>query len=427
MSTDDAVKAEPPESAEPSEMADAESWLLDEIVNDPQALMDADVQVAARKQEVAERARYLRAAEGWKPPTPSAEIVVELAKNLPPVEYVVEDLAPKGSNVLLVAEAKAGKTTLVMNLVTAMVQGEKFLGRYAVDAVPEGSSITYLNFELDEAMALGWLRAMLLDADPAGFKRRLFVDHWKGYTLPLPADHVEDYIVEQLLERGSKVLVIDPYGAAINHEENNNDDIRAWTNAIDRIARRAELAIVIIAAHSGSTSVGASEPRVRGGYRLEDWMSVKWSYTHGGEINELPPDNMRYLSARGRDVAVPQFAVDYEPSTRRLNVAAGGLSKQDNQIEQNALRAYHAMVAYRFNESQNGVPDDQISLNAGDLAKEAKVNPTGKLSGPFTRGRKLAVERGWLVETKLGNSKIYSVGEVSPDRIKAPAYRGADD
>lgn len=380
------------------------------------------------RMEATDIARHLRAVEGWTRPPRADDILTELKKPTLPVLYVVEDLAPAGSNVLLVAEAKAGKTTLIMNLVVAMVTGAKFLDRYAIAHLPAGSSITYSNFELDENMAKNWLRDMGIEEDAGSHRHRLYVDPWKGFPLPLPAEHVEDYLVEVLVSRGSSVWVVDPYGAAINHDENSNDDTRAWTNAIDRIARRAGLSLVVIAAHSGSTSAGAKDLRVRGAYRLEDWMSVKWAYTHGGEVNEAPPDNLRYLSARGRDVSVPQFTLDFDAPQRRLRQTSATSSKAQNETERWALKVHGVVVEHERTARDRG--EEPTPFKAGDIVTALRVSKTDSRPGGKGRlvaaGRKLAVARGWLVEEDgPGNSLLFTVGAVDPavENAKGSVFR----
>lgn len=360
-----------------------------------------------RRLEADAAARYQLAAAQWTPPPASGEILVELAKPSQPVQYVVEDLAPSRANVLLVAEAKAGKTTLVMNLVKAIVEEAKFLDRYKIDALPADSSVTYLNFELDKDMAENWLREMGVGQDDAPHRHPFYLDHWKGHTLPLPSDHVEDWLVGLLLQRGSSVLVIDPYGAVINHDENSNDDTRAWTNAIDRIARRADLALVVIAAHSGSSSSAGGDLRVRGAYRLEDWMSVKWTYTHSGDVNEAPPDNLRYLTARGRDVAVPQFTIDYDAPQRRLFHSGGGQTKAATRNDRWALKTYDALKERNATQAS--------PLNATELVEAVNVRANDtKRSGPVRAGIKEAIERGWIATEKQGRSKMHWPGPVDP-------------
>ncbi|QTJ67946.1 AAA family ATPase [Rhodococcus sp. ZPP] len=369
-----------------------------------------------RRMKGQQLAKHDLAVEGWEMPPQSEEILVELAKDPMPVQFAVQDLAPVGSNVLLVAEAKAGKTTLVMNLVVSMVTGSKFLGKYEIGSLPEGSSITYSNFELEKSMSENWIRDMGMEG-AARHHHRLFLDPWKGYKVPLPADHVEDHIVDLLVSRQSSVWVIDPYGAAINHDENSNDDTRAWTNAIDRIARRAGLSLVVLAAHSGSSSANGGDIRVRGAYRLEDWMSVKWSYTHGGVINQTPPDNLRYLAARGRDVAVPLFTLDYEVPTRRLFVTSEKGNKSENETERWALEAYKVVLDHEESAKQRGEAPGHFK--AGDFNDALGISPTDSKPGGkgklLKAGRSICVARNWLVEQPgPGNSKLYSVGPVDP-------------
>src|SRR5262245_34197605 len=176
------------------------------------------------------------------------------------------------------------------------------------------------------------------------------------------------------------------------------------------------LQLVVIAAHSGSSSIGAEDVRVRGAYRLEDWMSVKWSYTHAGEVNEQDPsDDSRYRAAWGRDVNVPAFELAYDPVKRKVVAAAGGRTKTEAVIDKYALRAYDAMAGHTCIEQQKGT-EEPIELNAGDLAHKAKVAPTGKHAKFFTAGRDSAVENGWLIERKHVGAKLYSLGKCPPQR-----------
>nr|MBM4732927.1 AAA family ATPase [Prescottella equi] len=381
----------------------------------------AQLQEAVERQrlrmEATDIARQMRAVEGWTRPPRANDILTELKKPTPPVQYVVEDLAAVKSNVLLVAEAKAGKTTLIMNLVVAMVTGAKFLDRYTIAHLPADSSITYSNFELDENMAKNWLRDMGIEDDAESHRHRLYVEPWKGFPLPLPAEHVEDYLVEMLVSRKSSVWVVDPYGAAIDHDENSNDDTRAWTNAIDRIARRAGLSLVVIAAHSGSTSAGAKDVRVRGAYRLEDWMSVKWAYTHGGEVNEAPPDDLRYLSARGRDVSVPQFTLDYDAAQRWLRQTSATSNKTQNDSERWALKVHGVVAEHEKVARDRG--EEPTPFKAGDILSALGISPTDSRPGGKRKmamaGRDLAVARSWLVkEDGPRNSILFTVGPVDP-------------
>lgn len=386
----------------------------------PDERLEAAVTKELTRLRASREARARLRAEDRTPLVWAEDIRAVLARGIEPVQFVIEDLAPVGSNVLLVAEAKAGKTTLVMNLVAAIVQGQKFLGRYAIDHLPEGSSITYSNFELSENMAANWLGAMLT-GDPADDLHALHVDQWKGSSLNLPDGEVEDELVEQLRLRRSSVWVIDPYSAAIDHDENSNTETGAWVNAIDRIARRADLRLVVIAAHSGVAAKDGGDLRVRGATRLDGWQSLKWMYTHDGDVNESPPGTIRYLKAWGRDVDVPQFAVDYDRPTRILSVAAGAggrtVSRDDTQATRYVLDVYGVVLAHEKAARDSG--ETATPINAGGIEDALGVKPGDSKPGgkgkAVRSARERCVVKGFLAQSPdPNNSKLYSVGAVDP-------------
>jgi hypothetical protein len=143
---------------------------------------------------------------------------------------------------------------------------------------------------------------------------------------------------------------------------------------------------------------------------MMDKPDVNVSLRHNGGPGEDPPDNKRYLKARGRDVEIAEFEIDYMVSTRLL-FATGGGSRVDGATERLAVKAYDVLSAHTYAQRQEGVEGD-VELNAGQLAQEAGFLPTKP--GGFTRGRDEAVRRGWLVMRKDGTSRLYRLGDVVP-------------
>ncbi len=72
------------------------------------------------------------------------------------MRFRVDGLLPSGSTGLLVAQAKAGKTTLLLNLVRCALSGEPLLGRFPVARVR--GRFVLVNVELSELMLAAWLR-----------------------------------------------------------------------------------------------------------------------------------------------------------------------------------------------------------------------------------------------------------------------------
>ena len=100
--------------------------------------------------------RVVDAEERQLTPIPHPLSLAErLAVVRPPVPYRVDRWVVEGGHVLLVAQYKAGKTTLVGNLVRSLVDGDPFLGMAKVGPSPECGD---LDFEMAERQIEDWLR-----------------------------------------------------------------------------------------------------------------------------------------------------------------------------------------------------------------------------------------------------------------------------
>ena len=86
-----------------------------------------------------------------------------LAEPDAPTPWRITDCQPSNSRVMLAAQFKAGKTTLVGNLVRSLLDGQPFLGKYAVEPV-EGT-IAVLDFEMGRSQLKRWYRDQQIAAD----------------------------------------------------------------------------------------------------------------------------------------------------------------------------------------------------------------------------------------------------------------------
>jgi hypothetical protein len=145
-----------PAPAQPAQHAEGDAGNAEE---DPISLAELvrERMIAAEelKLDVRDEAARRRRAREILPPPPPVLLSEFLAIEDEPVRYRVDGLMPVGARVMLTAQFKAGKTTLVSNLLRALVDGEDFLGR-AVEQ-PAGR-IVLIDAELDEAMLRRWLR-----------------------------------------------------------------------------------------------------------------------------------------------------------------------------------------------------------------------------------------------------------------------------
>ena len=367
---------------------------------------ESAVRKTARHLRVVDAARFRVAARNWKSPPDLGSAAAQLADGIPEVPEFVDELAKAKMKVLIVAQFKAGKTTLAMNLANAAVTGDPFLGKYPVH-LSKGATVTYFNFELSQEQALLWITDMGISETP-GAGDRLFLDHWAGCRMPLPSPHIEDYIVKLLLRRKSAMWIIDPFSAAYPGEENSNTEVSAWTDAIDRIMDRAGLKLVVLVSHTGESGAGEGGPRkARGATRLMDWMSVLWRYSHDGEGQDIPPSNNRYLRAFGRDVDVPEITLDYDSATRGLYVQGRALTRTENKTEQLARKVFEK-VSGHFDKTR-------APINTTELYKKFDTARTSSKAVDIRQAIDIAENKGWITITDGSrNAKLHQPGGKSP-------------
>jgi hypothetical protein len=204
-----------------------------------------------------------------------------LARPLPPVEYRVDGLWPSGGKVLLSAQAKAGKTTLVLNLVRSLLTGEPFLGRFDVEPVER---VALLDLELSEAMIQRWLADIDLGPDAA---RRLVLYPLRGLgrLLDLRAEPVVDLWAERLAP--VDLVVVDPIGAALSPlgiEENSSTEVGGWLGGADALMTAAGVEMLMVHHH------GHSGDRHRGTAKFLDWPDASWTLTRPKQDDEPEPE-----------------------------------------------------------------------------------------------------------------------------------------
>ena len=113
------------------------------------------------RRQIGTRSRSLAAQReaAVVPPAPT-NLADLLAQPDDEAAYRVGELWPTGGRVLLAAQFKAGKSTLVGNVLRSLVDGDKFLDRF--DAVPVGR-VALIDTELDTRTLRRWLREQAID------------------------------------------------------------------------------------------------------------------------------------------------------------------------------------------------------------------------------------------------------------------------
>jgi RecA-family ATPase len=285
-------------------------------------------------------------------PRPGKTLKTDLARKRRLTRFTIDRLHPSGGNTLLVAEKKAGKTTLALNLVRALVDEEPFLGHFEIR--PLTGRVAFLNYELDAEMFREWTR----DLDIRCVKKVAHPIHVRGRTLRFWEPRTATRLTNWLRRNKVEFLIIDPAARAWNglvDNENDNAQVGRFIDALDTIKRQSGVRDLLLTTHTGRARQEDGQERSRGATRLEDWMDAGWYLTkdHNGR---------RSFRAIGRDVDVDALDLEYVPASRHITTTGETrtMRREHNGIQQ-AVEALATWDGTAPNTSQlsNAMTGDQ--------------------------------------------------------------------
>lgn len=310
--------AAPPESppavpaAAPSVLEGNAAEITDnatEAVLDAAAVFAREVDQEAYRLSVREAAqrkvKSQRAGVAARPPVmPLAEF---LAVPDAGVEYRIDRLWPTGGRVILAAQYKAGKSTLIGNVVRSIADGVDFLDTFTVAP----GSILLIDNELDERTLRRWLRDQgIVNTDAV----RLVALRGKTSTFDILDPQTRDEWARAL--SGADVVIFDclrPVLDALGLSEDK--DAGRFLVAFDALLDQAGASEAVVVHH-----MGHSGERSRGDSRILDWPDATWKLVREDTDDPASP---RYFAAFGRDVDQSESKLAYEAATRRLSLAGG--------------------------------------------------------------------------------------------------------
>ena len=264
------------------------------------------------------------------------------------VRYRIADVLAVGGHNVLAAQYKAGKTTLIGNLIRVLVDGGDFLGRHHTEPVQR---VALIDNELDERTLRHWLRAQGIHNEA---KVSLVPIRGKVASFNILDDSVRAQWAQMI--RDADVVILDclrPVLDALGLDENK--DAGRFLIAFDALLRECGASEALIVHHMGHNG-----ERSRGDSRILDWPDATWKLVREDAEN---PDSARYFSAFGRDVNVPETLLEYDAEGRRLNSTGG--NRAANRVA-NLLDDVIAFVALNPGVSKtgirNGLPGDNKDL-----------------------------------------------------------------
>jgi hypothetical protein len=224
------------------------------------------------------------------------------------VQYRIVDLMAEGSHIVLAAQYKSGKTTLVGNVVRCLADGGLFLGQFKTERVKR---VAILDNELDPRTLSSWLRDQGIKST-----NRVSIVSMRGRVASF--NILDDAIRAKWAEalRGIDVLVFDclrPVLDALGLDENTQAG--RFLTAFDALLYEAGISEAVIVHH-----MGHSGERSRGDSRILDWPDATWKLIRQSSDDPTSP---RFFSAFGRDVDVPESLLSYDPASRHLTLGEG--------------------------------------------------------------------------------------------------------
>jgi hypothetical protein len=310
-----------------------------------EGLVDQEV-LRGRVRDEARRRLRVERVEG----APEAVDLGELLSAPDPlVNYRIEGLWTRHGRVLLTAAFKAGKSTLVQNVLRGLADGGDLLGKHEVHQVER--RVVLIDNELDVDELRLWLREQ-------GIKNtdRVSVISLRGKVATFdPIDeHVRSEWAKKLAAQEADVVILDclrPVLDALGLDEHTQAG--TFLTAFDALLDEAGVGEAIVVHHAGHEG-----ERARGDSRLRDWPDQEWRIVREkGEGDAIDPSKPRFFAAYGRRVDVPEGQLDYSPSDRRLFYAGG--SRADSKLRYALKHVIDVLTEARENR-EPGLSQNEI-------------------------------------------------------------------
>ena len=266
-------------------------------------------------------ARKLLAAEEAPPPDEMPEgfdLDMLISQPQPPVTERIGGLMPLGARVLLTASMKAGKSTLVGNIIRSLVDQVPLLGTFKVThPLSPGERVVLLDNEMNPPTLARWLADQGIENREAVHVVPM-LGRTRSFDIRIP--EVLDYWVARLVELRCAVLIIDclkPILDSLNLDERKETGL--ITTPLTELKLRANISEFILTHHTGHAG-----ERARGDSALRGWPEAEWQLVRLAENGEEPElDARRYFKAYGRDICVAESEVHFTPDDRHLTLIGG--------------------------------------------------------------------------------------------------------
>lgn len=200
-------------------------------------------------------------------------------------EVLVDGVMRRGDKMCVAGPSKSYKSFCLIQLAIATACGTRWFGWRC-----KQGRVLYINCELrgESFRKRVWEVADGMDgADRSEIAANMDVWNMRGRTQPL--DVSKEHIIEQAVERGYDVIILDPIYKLFAGDENSAEEVSKFMLAIDELAMRLNASIVYCHHHSKGA---------KGGVSAQDRFSGSGVYARDcDELVDISP-----LDLRGHDV-----------------------------------------------------------------------------------------------------------------------------
>lgn len=347
-----------------------------------------------RKIEIREEANRRHKAKNHKLFQRTFMSLENLMKQDPnPTPMRIDKVMPDGGRVMLSAPYKAGKTTMIGNLIRSLVDGDSFLDAFPVNK--PAKRLVLIDTEMSQDMLRDWLGkqnikntkavvdVICLRGQVSMFnileeRRR---NEWATHLRELRCD----YLIFDCLRP-----VLDALGLDENREAGKFLD--AFDALLDQSGINGNATMI--------QHMGHSNERARGDSRLQDWPDAIWKLVRSDSKDDF---STRCFSATGRDVEVPEGMLEYDPVTRHLKYRDGvnrGTAKKQPRL----ASAIAEIVRILTEDKNNG----GTGISQSKLIDQVKIK-TGVGEPTIKDALTLGVDEKSLTANPSGRSIMYTI------------------
>lgn len=319
--------------------------------------------------------------------------------------YRIEGLHIVGSFTTVSATYKCGKSTLMLNLVKSLLDGDKFLGQPVLP--PEGN-VAYWNLEIEQNLYLDWLKLTGLEN-----MDRLYPLHLRGHQFPLFMPEFQDKVVDWLKRGNIECLIIDPgyklltgWPTKTGTIENNNDLINEATDVLMSIKDRAGVKDLFVVLHTGHNAQSGNDMHARGGSVWGGapdhlFFMYKKRYVEGDE-------EIRHFFATGRMPDFDTLLLAFDPETH--------LYTPESNMEAVQERGWARSIVV-------GLAKLGDNAGAADLRKATK----GVRNANFPDAVAAAVKLGYITVEREGRKEVHRLNRANNEAMSVAVVAGMEE